>query len=133
MYPHSKTGYCSENTTRSVVAGILHIDRHEERMGDRSVKVSITGQTQPREHPALFRPVEVAVARPRMSCGGDAGPAAEDHLADHELAVVLPQRAARGAIARVGAVGALRPLPGHAVHLLEQILADGKFPFRLAG
>ena len=50
-----------------------------------------------------------------------AGAAAQHHLARHELAVVFAGRIVGGAIARIGAIGAGRPLPDLAIHLPQSV------------
>src|SRR5262245_42119990 len=55
--------------------------------------------------------------------------AAQHHLVDHELAVVLAERALGRAEARVGQIGAARPLPDRAEGIVEQACARGHLPF----
>src|SRR6056297_2844368 len=71
------------------------------------------------ELPAVRRIKEIAIAATRMASGGSAGTPAQDHLVAHELAVVFTDGTRRRSIARVGAVGAGRPLPALAEELLQ--------------
>ncbi len=81
--------------------------------------LGVAGQADAGEHPALLRIEEVAVARPHVAGGGDAGAAAQHELAGHELAVVLADRAARRLEPRIGGVGAAGPFPEVAEHLAQ--------------
>src|SRR5204863_8241445 len=54
---------------------------------------------------------EVAIARAHVARGREAGTAAQHALVDHELAVVLAERAVGRAVARVRLVRRARPLP----------------------
>src|SRR5215475_3149701 len=71
----------------------------------------IIHEAQPAELPARRRIEEIAVARARVARGRRLRAAAQDQLVDHELAVVLAQRAVRRAVARIRQIGAARPLP----------------------
>src|SRR5947199_8859752 len=84
---------------------------------------SIIRQTQPGELPARRRVEEIPVARARMARGRRMRAAAQDHLVDHEFAVVLAERAFGRAVAGIGRVGAARPLPNHAEGIVDEIRA----------
>ncbi|MNP10487.1 hypothetical protein D3C76_1026400 [compost metagenome] len=88
----------------------------------------IPGQPQAGEHPALVRAEKVAIGRTGMARRGNTGAAAQHHRIDHELAVVFAHRAVRWSEARVGAVCALGPLPGHVINLLQQAGLSSGFP-----
>ena len=66
-----------------------------------------------------MRIVEVAIAGPRMALGRGEGPASQDHLIGHELAVVFRRRPLGRAKSRIGGVGAGRPLPDLARQVRE--------------
>ena len=57
--------------------------------------------------------------------------AAQHHLVDHELAVVFAERAVGGAIARIGRIGAARPLPHDAEGVVDQPVRAPRLPIRL--
>src|SRR5436190_9133651 len=57
---------------------------------------------------------------------------AQYHLVDHELAIVLAERALCCTIARIGRVGAARPLPDETERIIDEICTRGSLPFRLA-
>src|SRR5476651_1139068 len=82
-------------------------------------------EPQARELPARRWIEEIAIARARMPNGRRKRRAAQHHLIDHELAVVLAERAFRRAIARIGRRGAARPLPHRAVGVVEQTKSRG--------
>ncbi len=71
------------------------------------------------ELPAGWRLEEVSVSGANVAGGSDDGAAAEDHLAAHEFAVVFAECAGEGAIAGVGGVGRVGPLPDGAVERVE--------------
>src|SRR5258706_8109067 len=71
----------------------------------------IIQQPQAAELPARRRREKIAVARTRVTLRCRMRAAAQHHLVDHELAVVLAERAVRRAVARVGQIRAARPLP----------------------
>src|SRR5262245_56765892 len=79
------------------------------------------GQAQTTELPTRHRVKEIPVAHALMTLRGRKRRAAQDHLADHELAVVLPERAFNGPIARIREIGAARPLPGNAKRIRHHI------------
>src|SRR5262245_24182726 len=66
-----------------------------------------------------------------MPAWGGVRAAAQHHLVDHELAVVLPERALRCAVARIRQIGAAGPLPDHGEGILEEI--GGDLPLCLGG
>ena len=71
------------------------------------------------ELPAFFRLKEIAIGAADMSAGCRTGTAAQDVLIAHEFAVVLAKRAGSSAVAGIGRVGAARPFPNVAEHLLK--------------
>src|SRR5215471_3370732 len=91
----------------------------------------VLNEPQPAKLPARVRIKEIAIACARMPGRGGVRAAAQYHLADHELAVVLPERALRCAVARIGQIGAAGPLPDHAEGIVEEIGA--RLPLRLGG
>src|SRR3954469_8357214 len=76
------------------------------------------------EHPTAAGRKEVPVGRAYVRRGRDARATAQHHLAAHELAVVLTDRAGRGLEARVGQVRARGPLP-HVAEGLHRTRAVG--------
>ena len=58
--------------------------------------------------------------------------ATQHHLADHELAVVLTERAFGGAITRKRQIGTARPLPSDAKCIGDDTSARCNLPLRLA-
>ena len=75
---------------------------------------------------------EIAIADARVALRRRQRGAAQHHLADHELAVVFAERAFGRAVARIGQIGAARPLPGDAEGVGDQAGARRHLPFRLA-
>src|SRR3989304_657176 len=69
---------------------------------------------------------EIAIGPPHMALWRHAGAAPEHELIAHELAVVLANGARRGLEARVGEIGASRPFPDIAEHLLEPFARRGR-------
>ncbi|MNE18332.1 hypothetical protein D3C80_1113640 [compost metagenome] len=94
---------------------------------------SVRRQADPGEHPALMGIVEVAIAGPRMTLGRGEGPAAQDHLIGHELAVVFRRSPLGRTEPRIGGIGAGRPLPDLARQVGEgrRVTPRRLFPFRL--
>src|ERR1700744_1723628 len=72
---------------------------------------SIIGQPHAAESPARGGREKVAIGGSCVALGSGDAAAPQDHLARHELAVVLADRAGGGTIAGVGAVGGRGPLP----------------------
>src|SRR5580700_2648137 len=58
--------------------------------------------------------------------------AAQHHLIDHELAVVLAECAGLGLITRIGRIGAAGPLPHRAERVVERLGSGSYFPFGFA-
>ena len=56
---------------------------------------------------------------------------AQDHLVDHEFAVVLAERAGRCAIARVWRIGTPGPLPNDPEGIAQRAAISGHFPLSL--
>src|SRR5262245_38121304 len=71
----------------------------------------ILRQTQPAEHPSRIKRKEVAIGAAHMARRRGETTPTQDHLACHELAVVLADRAVGLAIARIGDIGARGPFP----------------------
>src|SRR5712692_10334114 len=90
---------------------------------------AIIHEPQPAELPARRRIEEIAIADTRVPGGRRVRAAAQHHLVDHELAVVLAERALRRAIPWVGQIGAAGPLPDDAESVVEKILASRHFTF----
>ena len=84
----------------------------------------------PGELPAFFRLKEIAVGSANVRARRGAGTAAQDVLVAHEFAVVFAERAGAGAIAGVGRVGAARPFPNVAEHLVKAQIARPLCPLR---
>src|SRR5580700_7998656 len=57
--------------------------------------------------------------------------AAQYHLVDHELAVVLAERAGRGLVTGIWGVSAASPLPDDAESVIEHAAFGGDLPFAL--
>jgi hypothetical protein len=76
-------------------------------------------EAQAAELPALPGLKEIAIAGAQVAARRRARAAAQHVLAVHELAVVFADRARRGAEAGIGHVGAGRPFPHVAEHLLQ--------------
>jgi hypothetical protein len=70
------------------------------------------------ELPALFRLEEITVGAANVSAGRGAGATTQNVLVAHELAVVFAERTGRSAIAGGGGIGAARPFPNVAEHLV---------------
>src|SRR5262249_27199879 len=82
-------------------------------------RLKVARQAQTRELPACRGSEEVAVRRADVGGGRRTGASAQHQLVDHELAVVLPQRARQRLEAGIGAVGGARPLPNVSEHLQQ--------------
>src|SRR5918912_500865 len=78
---------------------------------------TVLREANPRKLPAGGRREEIPIRRPDVRAGRRARAAAEDELVAHELAVVLAQRPGGRAIAGVGEISALGPLPDVAIQL----------------
>src|SRR4051812_12883569 len=79
----------------------------------------IARKPEPGELPALFWREEVAIAQTRMSARRDTGATTQDHLVDHELAVIFADSTLGFAKTGVGRVGAGGPLPERVVYLQQ--------------
>src|SRR5262245_50719964 len=80
---------------------------------------AVIGEPDSRKLPARFRGKEVTVGGADVRLRRNAGAAAEDHLATHELAVVLPQSSGCWLEPGIGKVSAGRPFPDVAKDLLK--------------
>src|SRR6266851_1401821 len=89
----------------------------------------IVGEAQSRKLPAMVRIKEVAIGNTAMSVGSCKRGAAQHQLVDHELAVVLAERALDGAVTGIGGVGAAGPLPDNPERVVELAGTGGDFPF----
>src|SRR5579863_846108 len=67
--------------------------------------------------PTRFGRKEVAIRSPDVGRGRDAGTAAQDKLAAHELAVIFAQRAGQRTESRIAEIGAGGPFPAIAKEL----------------
>ncbi len=74
------------------------------------------------ELPAFFRLKEIAIGVADMNARCRAGTTAQDVLVAHEFAVVLAKCAGSSAVAGVGRVGAARPFPNVAEHLVKTLI-----------
>src|SRR5215467_7263559 len=81
------------------------------------------------ELPARGRIEEVAVADARVARGRGMRAPSQHHLIDHELAVVLAERAGRRTVARIGRIGAASPLPDDAEDIVDDARARCDLPF----
>src|SRR5262245_29379746 len=81
--------------------------------------ICVASESDSGELPAFFRLKEIAIGAPDVSTGGGAGTTAQDVLVAHEFAVVFPERSWSGTITGVRRVGAARPFPNVAEHLLK--------------
>src|SRR6516162_6527346 len=97
-----------------------------------SCLVGVVGEAQPRELPAMMGIEEVAIGDPAVSGRRCQRRTAQHELVDHELAVIFAERAFDRAIARVGRVGAARPLPDDPESVVESAGASRNFPFHFA-
>ena len=79
-----------------------------------------------------WRGEEVAIGGADVGGGGDAGASAQDHLAGHELAVVLAEGSGERFVAGIAGVGAGGPLPYVAEELLEASREVAGVGWRLA-
>src|SRR3981189_759054 len=77
----------------------------------------------------MVRIKEVAIADTAMSGRGCKRRAAQHQLIDHELAVVLAERALDGPVAGIGGVGAAGPLPDNPECVVEMAGSGGGLPF----
>ena len=82
----------------------------------------IACESDPCELPAFFRLKEISIGAADMNAGCRAGTTAQDILVAHEFAVVLAKRAGSSAVAGVGRVGAARPFPNVAEHLVKTLI-----------
>src|SRR5262245_31843174 len=71
------------------------------------------------ELPAFFRLKKIAVGAADVRAGGGTGTTAQDVLVAHEFAVVFARRSGSSAVAAVRRVGAARPFPRVAKHLVK--------------
>ena len=76
-------------------------------------------RAEARELPALMGIEEIAICPPHMAFRRHAGAAPKHELIAHELAVIFADGSGCGLEARIGEVGACRPFPHIAEHLLE--------------
>src|SRR5262245_18234734 len=90
----------------------------------------LTRQANPRELPAGFRREEVAIGPAEVRPRRGTGPAPQDNLVTHELAVVLAECAGCGGEAGVGDVRARRPLPDVTVELYQTVRGTRHRPRR---
>src|SRR5262249_19561353 len=88
----------------------------------------VVREPQPAELPACRRIEEVAVAWARMALGRRVRAAAQHHLIDHELAVVLAERTGRRAESRIGRIGTARPLPDDPEGIVDEPETRGHLP-----
>src|SRR5581483_7762894 len=86
-------------------------------------KSGVVGQPQSRELPAVVWIEEVAIGDTAVACRRCKRGAAQHQLIDHELAVVLAERAFDGAVAGIGGIGAAGPLPDDAEGIVEMTAA----------
>src|ERR1700687_5045105 len=88
---------------------------------DEFVKKSggIVGEAQSRELPAIVRIKEVAIGNTAMPVWSCKRGAAQHQLVDHELAVILAERALDGAVTGIGGIGAAGPLPDNPERVVE--------------
>src|SRR5215470_16002704 len=73
------------------------------------------------ELPAFFGLKEIAIGAANVGARRGARTASQHILVAHELAVVFAERTGRSSIAGVGGVGAARPFPNVAEHLLQAL------------
>src|SRR5450755_38699 len=107
----SKSGHrVLTHSLANLTGGEVHAD------GVSHGRLRVLRQAEPAEGPAGSGGEEVSIGGAGMARWGGAASSAEHVLAHHELAVVLADRARRGAKARVGRIGAGRPLPYVAEH-----------------
>src|SRR5450759_1136924 len=71
----------------------------------------VVGEAQSRELPAMMGIKEVSIGDTAVPARGCKRGTAQHQLVDHELAVVLAERALDGPVAGIGGVGAAGPLP----------------------
>src|SRR5713101_10160859 len=89
-------------------------------MSGYGASLSLIGESNPGKLPAFIGREEISVGHADMTAGGGTRTAAQDHLVDHELAVVFAQRPWTLAVAGIGQVRAPGPLPGIAQHLHQR-------------
>src|ERR1700730_278407 len=82
-------------------------------------------EAQARHLPARGGREEITVGRPDVRARGQARAAPQNHLARHELTVVLAQIAFQGTEARIGQISARRPFPHVAEHLGGAVIGGG--------
>ena len=90
-----------------------------------AISLRIARESDPGKLPAFFRLKAIAVGRPDVTARGGAGTAAQNVLIAHELAVVFAQRAWGCAIAGIWRIGAARPFPDIAKHLVKMSIVFG--------
>ena len=93
---------------------------------------AVVDKPKPAELPARRWIEEISIARAGMSGRRRMGTAAQHHLADHELAIVLADRPDWSAIAGIGRIGAARPLPHEPEGIVDQTLAGCDFPLTIS-
>src|SRR4029079_7866524 len=92
----------------------------------------VARQTNAAELPALVGMEEVPVAGARMPRRRGERSAAQHHLVDHELSVVLADRTCDRPIPRIWVVGAARPRPDMRRQFADlDVSAGGSLPLRL--
>src|ERR1019366_2182441 len=89
----------------------------------------VVGEAQSRELPAMMRIKEVSIGNTAMSARSCKRGAAQHQLVDHDLAVVLAERALDGPVAGIRRIGAAGPLPDNPERVVELAGARGDFPF----
>src|SRR5436190_22165769 len=89
---------------------------------------AVIRQAESAELPTCRRIEEIAIALARMPRRRRLRAAAQHHLIDHELAIVLAERTGGRAVARIGRVGAACPLPDDAEGVRDQAGAGRDLP-----
>src|SRR5947209_1338366 len=89
----------------------------------------VVGKTEPAELPAVRRIEEITVGHARMPGRSGKRTAAQDHLIDHEFAIVFAERAHSGPKAGIGRIGATRPLPHDAERIVDNVVTGCGLPF----
>src|SRR5207248_10918779 len=87
-------------------------------------------QPNPCELDAFFGLEKIPVSGADMRLRTCAGTAAQDVLVAHEFAVVFPEGTGRGAVTRIGRVGAARPFPDVAKQLAHGMAVICRRPVR---
>src|SRR5262249_57379050 len=88
----------------------------------------IVEQSEATELPARRRIEEIAVGCTRMTGGRRVRASPQDHLVDHELAIVFTERARGRPVARLRQLGAARPLPYDSEGILHKALSTPHLP-----